>query len=204
MQMHDRGASLRRAERALRDLLGRDGQMRRHRRRMDRAGDGATDDDFALGHRRSSVLVKTWRPARPNFFASSRDVRAARRRSARARVRDGRGRAGPRRQTRSTTMSVSKRPSDIGPEACTRRDDAADPALRRRGGERDDAQAAGGPNAAREIRGAAGARHQPVRARIRRRPDRTRSTSSAELRAIGVSTCAQVAERWVCETGSKR
>ena len=47
VQMHDRGAGLGRADRGIGDLLGGHRQMRRHRRRVDRAGDGAGDDDFA-------------------------------------------------------------------------------------------------------------------------------------------------------------
>ena len=47
MQMHDRGARFGSADRGIGDLLRGDRQMRRHRRRMDRAGDGAGDDDFA-------------------------------------------------------------------------------------------------------------------------------------------------------------
>ena len=50
VQVDNRCAGLRRAERALRDFLRRDRQVRRHRGRMDRAGDGATDDNFTLGH----------------------------------------------------------------------------------------------------------------------------------------------------------
>ena len=47
VQMHDRGARLRRADRGIGDLLGRDRQVRRHRRRVDAAGHRAGDDDFA-------------------------------------------------------------------------------------------------------------------------------------------------------------
>jgi len=51
VQMDDRGAGLGRVDRLLCDLVGRDRQMRGHRRRVDRAGDGAGDDDFRLlGH----------------------------------------------------------------------------------------------------------------------------------------------------------
>ena len=55
MQMHDRGAGFGRAERRVGDLLRRDRQMRRHRRRVDRAGDGAGDDDFVLAPRFHSL-----------------------------------------------------------------------------------------------------------------------------------------------------
>ena len=48
MQVDDRGAGLRRANRGLGDLAGRDRQVRRHRRRVDRAGDGAGDDHCVL------------------------------------------------------------------------------------------------------------------------------------------------------------
>ena len=51
MQMHDCRAGLRGADRRIGDFARRDRQVRRHRRRMDRAGNRAGDDDFvALGH----------------------------------------------------------------------------------------------------------------------------------------------------------
>mgnify|MGYP000256383325 CR=1 FL=1 len=55
MQVHDGRACFRRADGGIRDLLGRDGQVRRHRGRMDRARDGAGDDDFA-GFRHGYLL----------------------------------------------------------------------------------------------------------------------------------------------------
>jgi hypothetical protein len=48
-------ARFRRADRRIGDLVRRDRQVRRHRRRMDRSGDGAGDDDFA-GHDVSSFF----------------------------------------------------------------------------------------------------------------------------------------------------
>jgi hypothetical protein len=51
MQMQDRRPGLGRRDRLRRDLVRRYGKMRRHRRRMDRAGNGAGDDGFTLdGH----------------------------------------------------------------------------------------------------------------------------------------------------------
>ena len=51
VQVQDRGPGLGRGERRLGDLVRRHRQIGRHRRRVDRAGDGAGDDDFAgLGH----------------------------------------------------------------------------------------------------------------------------------------------------------
>ena len=49
VQVHDRGTRLRRAERALGDLLRRDRQVRAHGRRVDRAGHGAADDHLVAG-----------------------------------------------------------------------------------------------------------------------------------------------------------
>src|ERR1044072_6409520 len=46
MDMGDRRTRLGRAETGLRDLLRRDGKMRRHRRQRLVAGDGAGDDDL--------------------------------------------------------------------------------------------------------------------------------------------------------------
>src|SRR5205814_4494978 len=48
VQVNDRCARPRRADRSLGDLLRRDRQVRRHGRRVDRPGHGARDDDFAL------------------------------------------------------------------------------------------------------------------------------------------------------------
>ena len=50
VKVDDRGAGLRRADRLVGDLLGRHGQVGRHRRRVDRPRDRAGDDDFACGH----------------------------------------------------------------------------------------------------------------------------------------------------------
>jgi hypothetical protein len=50
VQMQDRGAGLRRRDRLLAIWSGVSRQMRRHRRRVDRAGDGAGDDDLAVCH----------------------------------------------------------------------------------------------------------------------------------------------------------
>ena len=58
MQMHDRGARFGRADRGIGDLLRGHRQMRRHRRRVDRAGDGAGDDDFARLRHELSIPVK--------------------------------------------------------------------------------------------------------------------------------------------------
>ncbi len=55
MQMQDRRASLGRVDGRSRDLIAGDRQVGRHRRRVDRAGDGAGDDD--LRHH-SAVTVK--------------------------------------------------------------------------------------------------------------------------------------------------
>jgi hypothetical protein len=50
VQVQDRGAGFGRADRLLGDLVAGDRQVGRHRRRVDRAGDGAGDDDLlALG-----------------------------------------------------------------------------------------------------------------------------------------------------------
>jgi hypothetical protein len=51
MQMQDGGAGLRRRNRLLGDLIGRDRQRVRHGRRVNRAGDGAGDDDLVVGFR---------------------------------------------------------------------------------------------------------------------------------------------------------
>ena len=48
--MDDRRPRLGRADRGFGDLLGRHRQVRRHRGRRDRAGDGAGDNDFAFAH----------------------------------------------------------------------------------------------------------------------------------------------------------
>ena len=87
VQMDDRRARFRRAERALGDLLRRDGQVRRHRRRVDRARDRAADDDFPLGHDVSSCCAfRILRRAPTIARQAGRDGRAARwRSSARAR-----------------------------------------------------------------------------------------------------------------------
>src|SRR5260221_8111145 len=55
--MQDRGAGLGGVDRLGRDLIGRDRQRVRHGRGMDRAGDGAGDDDLVgeVGHRRLLV-----------------------------------------------------------------------------------------------------------------------------------------------------
>jgi hypothetical protein len=45
MEVQDGGAGLGRADRPLGDLVGRDGEVGAHRRRMDRSGDRAADDD---------------------------------------------------------------------------------------------------------------------------------------------------------------
>ncbi len=50
MQVQDRCPGLRRSYRGFDDLLCRDRQVFRHRRGVDRAGDGAGDDDLLLGH----------------------------------------------------------------------------------------------------------------------------------------------------------
>ena len=50
MQMHDRRAGPGRADGGLGDLPGRHGKPGRHRRRVDRTGDGAGDDDFPGCH----------------------------------------------------------------------------------------------------------------------------------------------------------
>ena len=47
--MQDRGAGLGGIDRLRRDLIGRDRQRVRHGRRVDRAGDRATDDDLRHG-----------------------------------------------------------------------------------------------------------------------------------------------------------
>ena len=95
----------------------RDWQVRRHRRRMDRAGDGATDDDFPLGHVVSSGSSFRILRRPPPIACPA--------------VRDGSGGAiaisaparslwsSPRRSADPysvTTMSVSMRPSETGPE----------------------------------------------------------------------------------------
>ena len=49
VQVEDRGAGLRRCDRLNDDLVRRDRQIRRHGRRMDRAGDRAGDDDLVGG-----------------------------------------------------------------------------------------------------------------------------------------------------------
>jgi hypothetical protein len=49
VQVHDRGARLRRADRRLGDLGRRHRQVRRHARRVDRPRHRAGDDDLALG-----------------------------------------------------------------------------------------------------------------------------------------------------------
>ena len=64
VEMDDRRARLGRAERRLRDLLGRDGQVRRHRRRVDGARDGARDDD--LVPRRDHAALPC--PVRPSML----------------------------------------------------------------------------------------------------------------------------------------
>ena len=46
VQMEDRGAGLGGRDRLLGDLIGRDRQIGRHGRGVDRAGHGASDDDF--------------------------------------------------------------------------------------------------------------------------------------------------------------
>src|SRR5262249_28740498 len=67
MQVDHRGAGLCGADRSVGDLLGGDRQMRRHRRRVDRAGDRAGDDDFAShGHapsvaKSATSLLAAWR-----------------------------------------------------------------------------------------------------------------------------------------------
>ena len=48
VQMDDGSARFRRADRGVGDLARRDRQMRRHRRRVDRARHGTGDDDFAV------------------------------------------------------------------------------------------------------------------------------------------------------------
>src|SRR6185295_12274812 len=53
VQVQDRRAGLGSLERVLGDLLGRERQVLRHRRRVDRAGDRAGDDHF-VGHDASS------------------------------------------------------------------------------------------------------------------------------------------------------
>jgi hypothetical protein len=61
MQMQDRRPGLRRRDCLGCDLVRRNGKMRRHGRRMDRAGDGAGDDDFTLGgHSCFSVGSVSW------------------------------------------------------------------------------------------------------------------------------------------------
>src|SRR5262249_40411386 len=77
VQVHDRGAGLRRPDRRFRDLLRRDRQVGRHRRRVDRAGDGAGDDDL-VGCRHGTFLlsgVSGWaaparRPGPPLWLAA--------------------------------------------------------------------------------------------------------------------------------------
>jgi hypothetical protein len=54
MKVDDRRAGLCRADCRVRDLLRRDREVGRHRRGVDRSGDGAGDDDFAAGHGASS------------------------------------------------------------------------------------------------------------------------------------------------------
>ncbi|MNV43213.1 hypothetical protein D3C71_1349200 [compost metagenome] len=49
VQMHDGRACLSGIQCRLRDLVGGDGQIGRHRRRMHRTGNGARDDHIALG-----------------------------------------------------------------------------------------------------------------------------------------------------------
>ena len=58
VQMHDGGAGFGRADRGIGDLLGGHRQMRRHRGRVDRAGYGTGDDDFARLRHELSIPVK--------------------------------------------------------------------------------------------------------------------------------------------------
>ena len=58
VQVHDRRTSLCRTDSRVRDLLRRDRQVRGHRGGVDRAGDGAGNDDFAgFGHERFLVAL---------------------------------------------------------------------------------------------------------------------------------------------------
>ena len=50
------------ADRRVGDLVGRDRQVRRHRRRVDRAGDGAGDDDLALLLRAAAMRLLLQEP----------------------------------------------------------------------------------------------------------------------------------------------
>jgi hypothetical protein len=77
MQVHDRGAGRRSADRGFRDLLGGDWQIGRHRGGVDGAGHGAGDDDLAgcrhlvsppsekclWLHRTAAVLAPAGRPS---------------------------------------------------------------------------------------------------------------------------------------------
>src|SRR5262245_5876075 len=72
VQVHDRRARLRRAERRFGDLVGSNGKVRRHTRRVDRAGHGTGNDDFALRCCHSCEL-----PGREHGRAHSRRIRGA-------------------------------------------------------------------------------------------------------------------------------
>ena len=85
VQMHDRSTRLRGADRSLGDFLRRHRKVGRHRRRVNAAGHGAGDDDFAaVGH----GVVLSW-----NRVASRLCCRNASRRASRQRMRASRSSA---------------------------------------------------------------------------------------------------------------
>jgi hypothetical protein len=61
VQVHDGRSGVRGADRAVRDLAGRDREVGRQRRDVDRAGDGAADDDLVGG---SHLVILLGRPAK--------------------------------------------------------------------------------------------------------------------------------------------
>ena len=71
VQMDDRRTRVGRADGGFGDLLRRDWQVRRHRRRVDRAGDGAGDNDFAFAHGPTPFLMFGLAPSRPAMAQSS-------------------------------------------------------------------------------------------------------------------------------------
>ena len=109
MQMDDRRAGLGRADRRIGDLLGRDRQMRRHRRRVDRTRHGAGDDDLAV------VLAMTCPRYDPMSLAALRlcAASAIRRRSRQTLARSPRSSSASfSRRSRSTVVEHLAGPVD--------------------------------------------------------------------------------------------
>ena len=88
VQMDDRRAGFRRLDRAACDLLRGDRQVVRHAGRVDRAGDGTTDDDLAghrvalLSLRQAGVCLRAVRTARGGMRAGPATRHAFNRRRA--------------------------------------------------------------------------------------------------------------------------